>query len=71
MCSAQKCTKWLSHNMFMCRHHWSLVPYKMQSAIWKAYVPGQRAGSLSEEYRQAASRAIIYVADLEKEREKR
>jgi hypothetical protein len=52
--------------MHMCKPHWSMVPKRLQSALWSAYKPGQeRRMDPSVEYLQAAAACVRAVAEAE------
>ena len=40
-CHAEGCQRHIKPSLFMCREHWRMVPASEQSAIWRAFRPGQ------------------------------
>lgn len=52
--------------MFMCFHHWRMVPKTMQNAVWTNYVPGQeQRKDPTDEYLRVTREAIEFVAASE------
>ena len=65
-CHAEGCEVTVPPRMLMCRNHWRLVPKRLQTAVWDAYVPGQeRRKDPTPEYLDAAMAAVRAVADRE------
>jgi hypothetical protein len=46
----------------MCKPHWFQVPQAIRQRIWKHYVPGQTAVTLSDEYKDALRDALRAIA---------
>ena len=65
-CHALNCGTPVPPRMHMCKPHWRMVPRRLQSALWAAYVPGQeRRMSPSFEYLRAAAACVRSVAEQE------
>ena len=65
-CHAKGCTKNVPPRMFMCFHHWRMVPKTMQNAVWTNYVPGQeQRKDPTDEYLRVTREAIEFVAASE------
>lgn len=41
LCHARQCEVQVPPRMFMCRHHWFMVPMDLRCRILAAYQPGQ------------------------------
>ena len=65
-CHALNCGTPVPPRMHMCKPPWRMVPRRLQSALWAAYVPGQeRRMSPSVEYLHAAAACVRSVAEQE------
>ena len=65
-CHATFCKTNVPPKMFMCKKHWYMVPPRLRSAIWAAYVPGQEIRKdPTREYLDVAQEAIAAVAAKE------
>lgn len=52
--------------MFMCRHHWFMVPRALQREVWAEYVAGQEVRKdPTRKYLEVAKQAIEVVAEME------
>ena len=54
-CHAMGCVRPVPPRLFMCKHHWLMIPHPLRDAVWAEYVPGQ-------EVLKVASRAHITIA---------
>lgn len=65
-CHARFCSTSVPPRMLMCTAHWRMVPYRLQTDVWDAYVPGQEVRKdPTPEYLKAARAAINAVAEKE------
>lgn len=65
-CHATNCNQRVPPKMFMCLHHWRMIPPVMQKRIWAAYRPGQEVDKRpSEEYLKVTAEAIRFVRERE------
>lgn len=71
-CHAEGFQRHIKPSLFMCREHWRMVPPSEQSAIWRAFRPGQEIDKRpSEAYLRAAERAVASVKEFEDRLERR
>lgn len=65
-CHALHCDRNIPPRMHMCKPHWSMVPRRLQRALWDAYRPGQeRRMDPTVEYLHAAAECVRAVAERE------
>lgn len=65
-CHAYKCSRRVKPEPLMCKHHWTMVPRKLQRAVWATYRDGQCDDwQITQEYADAAKGAITAVAEAE------
>lgn len=65
-CHAVGCSRRVPPKMLCCAYHWHMVPFAIQRAVWKAYVPGQETRKdPTDEYMAAHCRAVAAVARKE------
>ena len=65
-CHARQCEVPTPRRMLMCKRHWSMVPKKLQAAVWETFREGQGTYSRpSKAWHAAADAAITYVAQKE------
>ena len=68
-CHARGCSTPVRPELLMCGRHWRLVPRNVQSVVYETYRAGQCDDKRpSAEWHEAASAAIGYVAQLEKQK---
>lgn len=65
-CHAIGCEKEVPPHLLMCFPHWQRVPKRLQRDVWATYRAGQEVDKKpTNEYLEAAARAILAVADKE------
>lgn len=65
-CHARGCETVVPPRLLMCLKHWRMVPRDMQTAVWRAYRPGQEVDKQpSQQYLRVAGAAIDAVARKE------
>ena len=65
-CRAHGCDEAVPARSLMCRHHWSLVPQRIQLLVWRHYVDGlDSSGRPTAAYRAVLRLAVALVADRE------
>lgn len=65
-CHANGCATPTEPRLFMCLHHWKMVPPIMQKEIWAQYKGTTRAERFEKvAYLQACAIAVEHVASLE------
>ena len=66
-CHALGCNAPVPRRMFMCRHHWFMVPKHDRDLVWALYVPGQENdwGKVTPEYLTETVRIVQELAERE------
>lgn len=68
-CHWPGCERQVPPAMWGCRPHWFMLPKDIQTAIWRAYQPGQEvAGTPTREYVEVARRAEAFAIEFERNR---
>jgi hypothetical protein len=62
-CPAPGCHVRCASNHLACRPHWYQLPKAIRDDIWRHYVPGQTAATMSQGYREALAAAGDYWAE--------
>lgn len=67
LCHAEDCEREVPPKLFACLVHWSMVPRRLQRALWAVYLPGQEQGkaSVTRAYRLVQARCRLSIAEAE------
>ena len=66
-CHATKCTNKVPEKMFMCKHHWFMLPSFLRDQIWRHYKEGQEERKdPTRLYCETAIECVKYIARLER-----
>lgn len=69
-CCALGCAFMVPASLFMCKKHWFSLSADLRARVWRSYRQGQENdGLVSEEYRQVAQEAILWLYNREHRRE--
>ena len=63
-CHATGCTVQVPPRMLMCKRHWKMVPFPVQTEVWKYYQPGQEVTKDPSEAYLNAMRAAIEAVEV-------
>lgn len=65
-CHAIGCEEEVPPAKLACPAHWAMIPKPLRDQVWGTYHPGQeQTKETTPEYRQAAARAIVAIAERE------
>lgn len=66
VCHAAGCVVPVSPKMFMCKHHWFMLPEDIRLEVWMEYIPGQEETKTpTEKYLEVARKAITWLKEKE------